>query len=114
MDFVYDIDLMPCFAGGVIGSLAEVADIIHAGVAGGVNLYDIQSPALSYCLAHGAGIARFTFAIAQAINCLSQDAPGGGLTRSSGAAKKVGVRDAFTDEGIKQRLRYLLLTNYLS
>jgi len=113
MGFVYNIDLIAGFTGSIVSPLAEVSDIINAGITGGINLYDIQSPALGYCLAHGAGITGFTFAVGQAIYRLSQDACGGGLACSSRATEKVGVRYTFAGEGIKQCLCYLFLTNYL-
>ena len=100
MDFVYDIDLVTGFTGSIVSSLAEVPDIVNAGVAGGINLYDIQSPALGYCLAHGAGITRFTLAIGKTIHRLGQDAPGAGLTCSSWTTKKIGMRYTTSIKGI--------------
>jgi len=41
MDFVYDVDLVTGFTGSIVSSLAEVSDIVNAGVAGGINFYDI-------------------------------------------------------------------------
>jgi len=52
MDFIDDIDLVASFAWSIVDSFAEVSDIVHAGVTGGINFYDIQGSALGYCLAH--------------------------------------------------------------
>ncbi len=100
VDFIYDVDLVTGFAGSIVDSFTEVADIINAGVTGGINFYDIQSPALGYCLAHRASVTRFTLAIGKAIHRLSQDTPGAGLTGTSWTIKKISVRDTTTIEGI--------------
>jgi hypothetical protein len=100
MDFVYDIDLVTGLVGSIVDLLTEAPNVINTSVTGGINFYDIQSPAFGYCLAQGASITRFTLAISKAIYCLSQDTTSGGLTCSSWTTKKVGVRYAATIEGI--------------
>jgi hypothetical protein len=100
MDFVYNIDLVMGLTGSIIDLLTEAPNVINTSVAGGINLDYIQSPTLSYCLAHTASIARLPFTVGQAIHCLSQDAPGAGLTCSSGAAEKIGMRDTAAAEGV--------------
>jgi hypothetical protein len=114
MDFIYNVDLVTSLIGGIINPLAEVPDIINASVTGGINLNKIYSPALVYCLAHGASIARFTLTVIKTIHCLSQDAAGAGLTGSSRTTKEIGVGDTLAFEGIEQCLCYLLLANYFS
>jgi len=114
MDLVYDIDLVTSLIGSIIDPLTEVSDVINATIAGSVNLNHIQSPTLGYCLAHRASITWFTLAVAKAVHCLSQDAPGAGLTCSSWTTKKVGMRYTTTTEGVEECLCYLFLTDYLS
>ncbi|MBA7678057.1 hypothetical protein ES703_86328 [subsurface metagenome] len=100
MNFVYNIDLVTGLVRSIVDPVTEVSDFINATIASSINFYDIQSPTLAYCLAHGASITRFTFAIGKAIYCLSQDAASGGLACSSWTTKKVGVRHTTTIEGI--------------
>jgi len=100
MDFIYYIDLIASLVGSIIDPLTEVSDFINTPVTGSINFYDIQSPALSYCLANMASIARLTLAVGNTIHCLSQNAPGGGLTCSPGTTKKVGMSYTTTSEGI--------------
>ena len=100
VDFVYNIDLVAGLVRGIVDPLTEVSDFINAAIASRIYFYNIQSPALAYCLAHGAGITRFALAIGKAIYCLSQDTAGGGLAGPSRTIKKVGVRYATTVEGI--------------
>ena len=102
VDFVYDIDLVTSLVGGIVDLLPEVADIVNAGITGGINLNNVQSRARGYRLAHRTGIARFTLTvIGKAVYRLSQDAPGAGLTRASWAAKKIGMGYPTTAECIK-------------
>ena len=62
VDFVDDIDLVAGLVRGVVHLLPQVADLVDAAVAGGVNLDNIERPPLGYLLAHRAGIARLPFA----------------------------------------------------
>jgi len=100
MDFIYNIDFITGLVRRIVDPVTKVSDFVNATVAGSINFYDIQSPALAYCLAHRASITRFTLAIGQAIYCLSQDAASGGLACSSWTTKKVGVRYTITIESI--------------
>lgn len=100
MNFVYNIDFITGLVRRIVDPVTELSDFVNATVAGSINFYDIQSPALAYCLAHRASITRFTLTIGQAIYCLSQDAASGGLACSSWTTKKVGVRYTTTIEGI--------------
>jgi len=114
VDFINNIYLVVGLVGGIVNLLAEVSDFINAAIAGSINFYNIQSPALGYCLAQRTGIARFPLAVGEAVHRLSQDASGAGFTCASGTVKKIGMRYPTTIEGIEQRLGYLLLPNHLS
>jgi len=114
MDFVDDIDLVAGLVGGIVDLLTETADIVDTSVTGSVNFDDIQSPGLSYCLAHGAGITGLTLAIGETIHRLSQNTPGASLAGSPWATKKVGMRCTATTESVEQCLCYRLLANYFS
>jgi len=100
MDFIYNIDLVAGLVRRIVDLLPEVSDFIDAAIAGSINFYNIQSPSLGYCLAHGAGVAWLALTIGKTIHCLSQNAPGAGLTCSSWSTKKIGMRYTATTEGI--------------
>ena len=100
VDFVYDVDLVAGLVGSIVDLLTETPDIINTGVAGGINFDDVQSPGLGYCLAHRARIARLTITITKTVHRLSQNACRAGLTRSSWATKKIGVRHTATTKGV--------------
>jgi len=100
MDLVYDVDLVAGLVRGVINPVAEASDVINTTITGSINLNHIQSPTLGDCLAYRASVTRFTLAIAKAVHCLSQDAPGAGLTCPSWTIKKIGVRYTTTIEGV--------------
>ena len=101
VDFVDDIDLVAGLVGGIVDLLTKTADIVDAGIAGSVDFDDIQSPGISYCLAHGTGIAGLALPIGETIYRLSQDARGAGLTSSPWATKKVGMRYTATAECVE-------------
>jgi len=96
MNLIYDVNLIPCLVGSIGYPLTEVSHFIDTPIAGSINLNDIQSPALGYCLAQAAIIARLTIAVGKAVHRLSQNASGTGLTGASWAAEKIGVRDTTT------------------
>lgn len=94
VNFVNDVDLVPRFVRGVIDPFPEVADIIYAGVTGGVNFNDVQSSAFGDCLTHSAGIAGFALAFSgEAVDCLGKNAAGAGLAGTAWTAEKIGMRN---------------------
>jgi hypothetical protein len=101
MDFIYYIYFVTGLVRGIVSPLAEVSDIVNSSLAGGINLNHIQGSALGYCLANGAGIARFALAIGNTVYCLSQNTTGAGFTRPPGAAEEISVRYPAATEGIK-------------
>jgi len=113
MDFIYDIDFITGLVRSVVDLLPELSDIINAAIAGSINLDDIQSSTLGYCLAHRASITRLPLAIGKTIHCLSQNASGAGLTSASRTTEKIGMRYMTATQGIMERLGYLFLANYI-
>jgi len=101
MGLIYDIDLATSLIGSIIDPLTESPDVINATIAGSIDLNHVQSPTLSYGLAHRASITWFTLAIGKAVHRLSQNAPGAGLTCSSWTTKKVSMRYTTIIEGIE-------------
>lgn len=114
VNFVNDVDLVPRFVRSVINSFPEVADIIHAGVAGGVNFNDIQSSAFGDCLTHLAGIAGFTLAFSgETVDRLGENASGAGLAGTAWTAEKIGMRNMAAAQGVLQRLGRLFLADHV-
>jgi len=114
VDFVDDIDLIACLIRGVVDLLTEAADIIDAGVAGGINFDNIQGSGFGYCLAHITGIAGFTLIIGEAVHCLSQNTRGAGFAGSPWSAEEIGVRYTTAAESVDECLCYRFLSNYFS
>ena len=112
MDFVDNIDLIARLVGRIVDLLAKVADVVNAGVAGGINLNEINRATVVYCLAQGAGITRLTLAISKAVYRFGQDTTGAGLAGAAWTAEEIGVRYPTAAQGIKQCLGDMLLTNY--
>ena len=111
--FINDIDLVPRFVWRVIDPFPEVPDVVHAGIAGGVDFNNIQSSAFGDCLTHLTGIAGFAFAfIGETINRLGENASRAGLTGTAWSAEKVGMRYVAANQGILQRLGYLFLADH--
>jgi hypothetical protein len=92
VNFIDDIDLEARLVGGVVNPLSQLPDVINTTIAGGINLYHVESLALGDSLAHGAAVAWLTVAIGEAVHCFSQDTPGAGLAGTSRSAEKVGMR----------------------
>ena len=114
MYFVNDVDLVPRFVRGVINPFSEVADIIHAGVAGGVNFNDVQSSAFGDCLTPFAGVAGFALAFSgETVDCLGENAAGAGLAGTAWTTEKVGMRNMVATQGVLQRLGCLFLADHL-
>ena len=115
MNFIDDIDFVLRFVWRVINPLPEVADVIHASVAGGINFNDIQGSAFGDCLTHLAGIARFALAfVGEAVDRLGENTSGTGLAGTAWTTEKVGMRDVTAAQGILQCLGYLFLADQLS
>ena len=95
VDFVDDVDLEPAAGRAVLGVFDDLADVVHAGVAGGVDFDDVD------VVAAGDGQAGIAFAAGLgrggveflAIQSLGEDAGGAGFAGAARAAEKIGVGD---------------------
>ena len=115
VNFIDDIDLVLSFVWSVINPFPEVTDVIHTGVAGGVNFNDVQSSAFGDCLTPLTGIAGFALAfVGEAVDRLGENASGTGLAGTAWTAEKVSMRDMTAAQGILQCLGYLFLADHFS
>ena len=97
VNFVDDVDFIFPFRGGDGGFFAEVADVVDAGVTGGVDFDDVE-----------VRIFEFVF---EAVNFVSEDAGDGSFAAAARAGEEVAVRSFAGFEGGFERLCDLVLTN---
>ena len=89
MDFVNDVNFVTCLRRGIIGPFDDIADVIDAGIGGGIHFNDVHGPAFGDRLAHGASVTGFVAPfVGQAVDGFSQDATGGGLAGAARATKR--------------------------
>jgi hypothetical protein len=91
MDFINDVHLISSTVGGILDPLAEFPDVLDSTVAGGINLYHIQRPALSHSFTHLAGVTRLPLAVGKAVEGFGQDTPGAGFACTSRATEEISV-----------------------
>ena len=77
VDFVDDVDFVGAGGGGELGALEEVADVVDAGVGGGVDFDDVD-------------IVVFEL-VGEAVDFVGYDAGDGGFADAAGAGEEVGV-----------------------
>ena len=113
MDFVDDVDLEAAAGRAIAGVVHDLADVVDAGIAGGVDFDHVE------IIAAGDGQAGIAFAAGRGrggiklltIQGFGQDSGGAGLTGASGAAKKIGVGDPAGFDCALERLRNVLLAD---
>ena len=114
VDLVDDVDLAAAHRGRVVDAADDLlADVVHAGAGGRVELYHVR------VLSGGDEAALLAGAVGQgrraplAHERLGQDAGHGGLARSARAAEEVGVARAVLQHGALERLDHVRLANHL-
>ena len=104
VDLVDDVDLRRGLVGAEVDPVVEVSDVVYAAVAGGVDLDEVQRSSLIDGGADVAGVVRLAFLGREAVDCLGENAGGGGLAGASGSAEEVRVGHASQGDGLTQRL----------
>ena len=116
VDLVDDVDLV---AGGdrrVAGRIDDVADVVDAGVGGGVHLDDVGVAALH----DGAAVdalggqidgGRAGAVLVLVIEAAGEDAGGGGLADAADAGQHPGMRNPAGREGVPKRADHRLLAD---
>ena len=111
--FVDDEDAAAALAGRVLGHVAQLAHVIHAGVAGRVDFEHVQEVALGdgpAALALAAGVA---LAVGQAVDGLGQQARHGGLAATAGTGEEIGVTQLALAQSRAQGLGHVGLAHHL-
>ena len=109
MHLIYNVYLIGSALGSINCGIAEVADIVHAVVGGGINFHDIGKCAavgVTADVTFKAGIAVLHVA---AVHCFCEDTGAGGLTRASRTREKVCVGSLSADYLIFQGFRGIFL-----
>ena len=112
---VEDEDLVPVAGGREDGALAQVAGVVDAVVAGGVDLDDIERPAAvaAQLDAARAGAAGGVGGALRAVEAAGEDAGRRGLAAAAGAAEQVRVVDPIGAQSGTERVGDLRLTDQL-
>ena len=93
MHLVDDIDLVLPFRGGVGHLLPDLADIVHAVIGSGVDLYHIHGSACRDRAAGRAGPTGISIHRMLTVYRLRENLGHRGLSGSSGAAEQIGMAD---------------------
>ena len=115
MGLVNDEDLVAVAHRGESSALAEVAGVVDAAVARGVDLDDIEAAGavagqFDAAVAHTAGRRRRAL---RAVQAAGEDACRGGLAAAAGTGEQVGVIDPALFDGGHQRVGDVLLADHV-
>ena len=116
MDFVDDVNLVPCRRRAVAHAVDDLADIVNAGAAGGVHFQHVHVPVLGdgpAVLAHSARVGRRA---ALAIWADAVERPGDDPRRRRFAdppdtGQDKGLRQAVGTDGVGQRPHHWVLAD---
>ncbi len=114
VDFVDDVDFVAAVAGGEVDLVAQVADVVDAGIAGGVDLDQVEEAGFVDGQTDGTAIVGAVGGVlGGAVDGLGQQAGHGGLARATRAAKEVGVTHAADGDAGLQRVGDVFLADDL-
>ncbi len=98
---------------GELDGLAQLANLVHAVVAGPVDLEHVQRPALANFLTAGVLVVELDPGPVGAIQALGKDAGDGGFPGAAGADEQVGMGDPLLPDRIDQRLGDMVLADHI-
>ncbi|MBV6466622.1 MAG: hypothetical protein PGMFKBFP_01942 [Anaerolineales bacterium] len=112
VDFVNDVDFEFALCGGEIYFVAQVTDIVHRGVGGGVNFNEVEEA----IFVDGAAVVAFVagtlgLVVVQAVDGFRQQTRQRGLARAARTREEIGVRHAVSDNGVAEGLHDVLLAD---
>ena len=113
MDLIYNIDFVPSFCRPVRHLLADLADIVHAVVGRGINLYHIHRRARGDRSAHGAFPAWASIYRMLAVYRFRKYLCHSRLSSSPCPAEQIRMSDPFCFYLVFQCLYYGVLTFYV-
>ena len=100
--FVDDVDLAGRLDRGEVDLVPDVADLVDAPVAGGVQLDDVEQASLVGCGAEVTGVAGIAVPGVETVDGLGHDPGGGGLAGAPGPAEEVGVAGPSLHDGVAE------------
>src|SRR5262249_25840792 len=115
-DFVDDVHLESAAGGAVLAVLDQLADVVDAGIAGGVDLDHVDVIAARDAeagRAFAAGLGRRALFAGLAVRGLGEDAGHRCLAGATGAAEEVGVGDSAGSDRLLERLGNVVLADDL-
>ena len=117
MHLVDDVDLVGRRGRAVLHRIDDLADVVDAGVGGGVHLHDVDMPSFGNCAVVDAFLAqverRMRAGGVLIIQRPRQDARRRRLAHAANAGEHEGVRNAPGFEGVAQRLHHGILPDEL-
>ena len=112
--FVDDVDLASALGRHEVDPVTDVANLVNAPVAGGVQLDDVHVAAIVDGDAKVALVARVSLLRVGAIDRFGQYAGGGGFARAAWPAEQVAVANPVLHDGLTQGVGYMLLPSQVA
>ena len=116
VDLVDQVDLEGAACRGVGGVLTQSPYIIHAGVAGGIDLHDIETPSfgdLDAGIADTTGIVGGTVRVGLTVQGLGENACRGGLPDATRSDKEIGLGESIPPDRVLESSGDVLLADDL-
>ena len=98
--FIDDVDFAFAFHRREVDLFPYISNFVNSPVAGRIQLDDVHEPVFICRDTHGAGVARITVLVVQAVDRFGQYPCGGGLAGAPWPAKQVGVGNPFLFDGL--------------
>jgi len=113
MNFVDDVDFVSTLRGREVDLIAQVADIVHAVVGGGVDLDHIHEAVFVDGFAVLTFVARtLSRVFVETVHRLRQQTRDSGLARSAWTCEEIGVTDSICLNGVGQGLDDVVLSDH--
>ena len=110
MDFIDDVDFKTTLGGGKIDLVAQLSNVIHAGIGGSVDLNQVQEATFVDRKAVRAVVAGTFFErVFQAVDPFGQQARAGGFARTFGSGKEISMPNAVSSDGVFESLNDVVL-----
>ena len=113
VNFVDDVHLVAAGRRAVLNVIDQVAHFADAVVGRAVDFHDVDADAVANFYTEIALVAGFRRRALFAIECLGEQAGGGGFTDAAGAGKQVGVGHAVHPDGVVEGADDVLLSDQL-
>ncbi len=113
MDFVDDVNFVFALRGGKIDFVAQVADIVHAGVRSRIDLDEIHEAVFVDGLAIFAGVVGALGRVfVETVDCFCKQSRHRGFACAARASEKIGMTYSVCFDGIGEGLDNMLLSDH--